>query len=433
MKQTSIIFLAIAVFLQSPLICMERQQLLPGNARPEDILNTPLSQIFVGASFQRQPPASQQLADVLKQRNLDADPLFSTEQRAANMTLIQSIGAHNGRAKLLGIASLILALNAAKDFTTLQVWGKILQYPLTDLVPPSHLMPLQPCYQICDLVGCCFGDCSFGPPCRTICTDQWYCTPNTPPSSINDLGNRSILSMSVNGLATALIGILACGFWIKEDAAEKKLGKLLKQLDEATPGITIPSATATSSPNPIQQVLDQQMAQDMAHEDQTEFDQRRKAFIDLMKAHGSDNAKSKLCFLLAALFSLNLAKDVALGHFYGVDTAYPLTPLIPPNHLVPLTPCKQVCWAAGCCNFFDCPITNETCKQECASQCVYETKTHNGFGYTSLGTSLVNLLGLFTSGLLGIRYSRKTNTIQQQIQQRFAELDRLAAASEDIE
>ncbi len=431
MKLSSFSFLAFAVLLHSPLYCMEAQPLLGAKYDSRDILNKPLSRVFPPGTLQRPAPVlSQSLADVLKQRNPDDDPLFAHAQRAANTALITSIGAHNARVKLLGLATLILTLNAAKDFTALQVWGKLPQYPPTELTPPSHLMPLKPCHQICDLVGCCFGDCTFGPDCQTICSDQWDCSRDTPLSIINELGNKSIVSLSANGLAAAITGSLAVWFWHEEGKAEKALEALLNQLDNATQGLPNLSIQ-TPSPNPIQEVLDKSLAQALANQDQMQFDQKRQAFIHLMKANGSGDAKFKLCALLATIFGLNLAKDLTLGHIWGFDTTYPITPLIPPNHLMPLTTCKQICWATGCCNILMCPITNETCRQACASQCVEETNTRNSFGYTSMGTSIANLVGLLASVWGSIHYSRKTNTIQEQIQQRFQELDQLIASAND--
>lgn len=407
---------------------MDRQALLGTNSGSLDILNKSLSQVFPQGLYQQQLPASQKLIDVLKQRNPDEDPLFTPERRAANVALIKSIGEHNARAKLFGLASAFCALNAIKDITAIPIWGFLPQFPLTNLIPPSHLMPLQPCYQQCYMNGCCMGDCD-GEPCVTLCDGPWVCTPDAPDPVLNKLGGASIASFGFNVAGALGSGALALHHWRQEGKAEKSLSTLLSKLEDVTQGMPNPQSATTPSANPLSEFFDKQLAQGLADADQEEFNRKRQEFIDLMKTAGTSSSQYKLCMLLCALFGLNTAKEVALAHFWGRDTIYPLTPLIEHNKSTPLTPCKQVCWTAGCCNLITCPVT-ETCKAVCEPQCVDEARVVNSFGYTSIGTIAANFMGLVTAGLLSVRYSHKSSNIKKELERRFEELDRLITSAE---
>ncbi|MGE0009966.1 MAG: hypothetical protein AB7F19_05455 [Candidatus Babeliales bacterium] len=363
-------------------------------------------------------PPAQRLVSILEARNPDAEPLFEGENGKKNLALIQSIGRNNARTKLALLASLFGALNAGVSTAALYLWGTVPQYPMTDLIPPNHLMNLHPCYRICRAY--CV---PASPDCTIDCDGPWDCSANN--QSLNALGATALVSLSANGLVCVLGLLYAACTYTKGQNSEEKLKTLLQKLHDATEGLPQLQSIPSNSDNAIRDVLDKHIAHDMERADQDSINTQRNDLIALIKSTGSADAKWKLYAGLAALFGANLTKDLIGALLWGQDTFYPSTPLPEHNQSLPIIPCKQVCWHAGCCGTPDC--IQPPCITVCGVDCVSEQKTTNAFGYTSICSILANTAGILTFGWLSFRSCRSSTKANKSLTQRLHELRQVIA------
>lgn len=415
-------FLACGLLLHNSIHSMEKQRLLAGKAQP------PTHQVSSASSsshypplYHHQQPASETLVELLERRNPDRDPFFAQENRDKNLALVKSIGTQNTTTKMALLAALFFALNGTKDVISNGLWGYTKVFPTTDLIPPSHLVNLQPCYQIC------YNYCNIqDPTCVPSCTDQWDCSIEST-TMLNALGTASGPSLAVNVAGFWASILVAFRSYRKAGKHEKQLEELLQQLDALThDGITKESKVITPAHNPVQQVTDRQLVQHIESTEQQKLDQNRKKLIAQIQENGSLDTKWKMCAFLAALFGANLVKDATFGLLWGIDTTYPLTPLIH-NFSTTLIPCQQVCWRSGCCTSMDCESTTP-CITTCGVDCVDIKGTPNAFGYTSAATLLANFTGFVTSALLAGRYYTQHKKSDTAIQDELKKLDDLIAS-----
>lgn len=412
-------FLACGLLLHTSLQSMQKQRLLAGQAQLAARAAAGTAPA-IHVSYQHGAPKSETLIQLATRRNPNENPFFDTQTRDKNFALVTSIGAQNTTAKMALLAALFFALNGAKDVISSGFWGGTKIFPTTDLIPPGHLMNLQPCSQIC-YTYCSLPD----PTCFPDCTDQWDCSGGST-TMLNALGTACGASLAVNGaglLASIIVAFRSCN---KAVQSEKQLEALLQQLDALTDyGIAKESKVKTPAYNSVQVVIDRQLVQHMESSEQELLDQKRKTLIAQILETGSLAAKWKMCALIAAIFGANLVKDAALCSLWGVDTLYPLTPLIH-NFSSPLMPCQQVCWQSGCCTM-DCEST-APCITECGVDCIDIQSSPNAFGYTSGATLLANFTGMVTSGLLAFRYYSQDKKADTALEDELKKLDGLIAS-----
>ncbi len=428
-------FFITILFIYSASFCMDHVQRPQGNGSIQgasDTSSEPLALYQQAPVHYTPPPSSGALLNVLQQRIPNNQPLLDPVKRVENMALIKSIGSYNNQTKLFSLIGLALFVNGMKDTIIASKWGVQPQFPSTDLIPPSHLLPLRPCQQLCYAAGCCgIPNCSGE--CIPVCGDKWDCS-NTRAPFINTLGNTAGVSAAVNFFAALGAWMLAAHSSLKQGKADQKLEQILQAVDEATQGqpcINSPSWSRSNSGTHIHSVLNEVQQKYTEGQDPEVYIRKRQELIDLIKSSGSSDAGIKMYLLLAAIFGVNLAKDMIIGTVWGQehDTKHTPASAILANHSAPIGLCKVACWRTGCCAQY-CPQPIDPCTITCEPQCVDTKMVANAVGCTSAASGIVNIV-CFAASLIGA-FSRwhEGNTTEKRITQLLGQLDRVAAQEE---
>ncbi len=122
---------------------------------------------------------------------------------------------------------------------------------------------------------------------------------------------------------------------------------------------------------------------------------KREKNLSLIKSIGAADARKKLLAAAASVCILNVAKELIAFGFWGSETLKPLTHLIPSNHLVPVEPCKPVCYMSGCCGR-DCPDFIECGPLVCTNQTTCNTEPPSISTSLALPTAIISSFNVTT-------------------------------------
>ncbi len=325
--------------------------------------------------------ASTPLSQMLGPRQVE-HPLLTKDKREANIALIKSLGAAHARQGILAAVASVCLLNVAKDIVAYAWWGSETLKPLTTLIPPNHLVPLQQCKPICYQSGCCGVDCpdfmSCGP---IVCTNQTTCN-SEPPSVATSLQLPTAIAASFNMTVMLLSTIALLCTNCSKTQSQEKLEQLVKELNgmAACPhGQDIETGAPESEGKPL------------INTDGNVLSEKQKENLELITRLGGRTSETKMFALLALLFGANAAKDMVTQQLWGFDTQN--VEVLPNNS------------------------TQTSC-------------TLNGLGTTSTASLGANCAGCVLSCLGAIRSAYKGSQEKKELEKLLKKLDRLASTQE---
>lgn len=163
---------------------------------------------------------------------------------------------------------------------------------------------------------------------------------------------------------------------------------------------------------------------------------KREENIALIKSIGAAHARKVLLAAAGSVCALNVAKDLVFFGVWGTETLKPLTPLIPPNHSLPLQSCKPICYQSGCCGPW-CPDFTSCGPIVCTNQTTCDSEPPSIMTSLELPTSIAtsfNLTMMLLSTIALLCNNCSTRQSREQLNELLQELSKTApCTTQDIE